>query len=76
MADRDRDWRADLVTAYPDLFHPVGDPPHAQGWPWVDEGWEDLLMRACWRIRAAVRADGGSFAVGRYFGNRGTKKGI
>lgn len=63
MADHDRDWRADLVTAYPDLFHPEGDPPHAQGWPWVDDGWEDLLMRACRRIRAAVRAAGGSFAV-------------
>lgn len=61
MADRSRDWRADLVTTYADLFQPVGDPPRAQGWPSVDDGWEDLLARACWRIRAAVLADGGSF---------------
>lgn len=64
MADRTRDWRADLVTAYPDLFNPTaGDPPTARGWPWVSDGWWDLLQRACDRIRRAVQADGGSFEV-------------
>ncbi|MBR0707991.1 hypothetical protein [Bradyrhizobium liaoningense] len=56
-----RDWRVELVEAYPDLFHPVGDPPAAQGWPEVGDGWRDLLERACARIRAAVQANGGSF---------------
>lgn len=56
-----KDWRHRLVTAYPDLFRPVGDPRGAEGWPAVGDGWEDLLQRACRRIRDAVRADGGSF---------------
>ncbi|MGY3618444.1 hypothetical protein [Bradyrhizobium sp. USDA 10063] len=53
------DWRVELVKTYPDLFHPVGDPPAAEGWPEVGEGWRDLLERACVRIRAEV--DGGIF---------------
>jgi hypothetical protein len=61
MADRVRDWRTDLVTAYSDLFHPHGDPPTARGWPSVSDGWRDLLERACVRIRAAVQADAGTF---------------
>jgi hypothetical protein len=61
MRERPRDWRADLMTDYADLFQPVGDPPTAQGWPAVEDGWRDLLERACVRIRAAVQADGGSF---------------
>jgi hypothetical protein len=61
MADPDRDWRIDLVTSYPDLFHPHGDPPTARGWPYVGDGWCGLLQCACIRIRAAVRADGGTF---------------
>jgi hypothetical protein len=56
-----RYWRAELVLAYPDLFHPARDPPAAQGWPEVGDGWRDLLQRACVRIRAAVQADGGTF---------------
>ncbi|GAA0005951.1 hypothetical protein [Bradyrhizobium diazoefficiens] len=32
------DWRLELVMAYPDLFHPVGDPPGAEGWPSVGDG--------------------------------------
>lgn len=58
---RNSGWRAKLVESYPDLFHPAGDPPGAEGWPAVGDGWEDLLQRACRRIREAVRADGGSF---------------
>lgn len=61
MASVARDWRVDLVQAYPDLFHPVGDPPTALGWPEVGDGWCDLLERACARIRAAVRTDDGTF---------------
>ncbi len=56
-----RGWRTELVEAYPDLFHPVGDPPSAQGWPSVGNGWRDLLQRACARIRAAIQADDGTF---------------
>jgi hypothetical protein len=56
-----RDWRIELVKTYPDLFHPVGDPPVARGFPEVRDGWRDLLVRACTRIRAAVQASGGSF---------------
>lgn len=56
-----QDWRAELVETYPDLFHPVGDPATAQGWPEVGDGWRDLLERACVRIRAAIQADGGTF---------------
>jgi hypothetical protein len=59
-----RDWRVELVETYPDLFHPVaGDPPAAQGWPEVGDGWRDLLERACARIRAVVQAGGGTFHV-------------
>lgn len=54
-------WRAELVEAYPDIFHPVGVPPGAQGWPDVGDGWRELLERACARIRAAVQADGETF---------------
>lgn len=55
------DWRLELVESYPDLFHPVGDPPACVGWPEVCDGWRDLLERACARIRAAVLASGGTF---------------
>lgn len=62
MADQARNWRADLVTAYADLFDPApGDPPWAQGWPCVGDGWRDLLERACARIRTAIDTHGGSF---------------
>jgi hypothetical protein len=56
-----RDWRIELVKIYPDLFHPVGDPPVAQGFPDVRDGWCDLLERACARIQAVVQTSGGSF---------------
>ncbi|WP_298257236.1 hypothetical protein [Bradyrhizobium sp.] len=60
MAGVVRDWRAELVESYPDLFR-SGDPPRVQGWPAVGDGWRDLMQRACVRIRAAVQADGGTF---------------
>ena len=51
-----------IASAYADLFDPSpGDPPVAQGWPCVGDGWRNLLERACVRIRAAVQADGGTF---------------
>jgi hypothetical protein len=56
-----RDWRVELVEAYSDLLHPVGDPPAVQGFPEVGDGWRDLLERACVRNRAAARANGGTF---------------
>jgi hypothetical protein len=74
MADRDRDWRADLVTAYPDLFRLIGDPPAAQGWPWIGDGWRELLQRACVRIQAAVQADGGSFKFSQIKEKYGTAR--
>ena len=33
--------RRALVESYADLFHPAGDPPSAQGWPFVGDGWRD-----------------------------------
>lgn len=57
-----RNWRVELIEAYPDIFHPLPDNPGlAQASPECGEGWRDLLERACARIRAAVQADGGSF---------------
>jgi hypothetical protein len=56
-----KDWRRALIEAYPDLFHPAGDPPAAEGWPGCGDGWRDLLERACVRIRTAVQADHGTF---------------
>jgi hypothetical protein len=62
MAGVVRDWRVELVKAYPDLFHPLPDSPGvAQASPECGAGWRNLLERACARIRAAVQADGGSF---------------
>jgi len=62
MTDIVKDWRVELIRDYPDLFHPLpGDPPTAEGWPCVGDGWADLLQRACVRILTAVQADGGSF---------------
>jgi hypothetical protein len=62
MARSERDWRIDLIEAYPDLFHPLPDNPAvAEASPECGAGWRDLLERACARIRAAVQADGGTF---------------
>ena len=62
MAGLFRNWRAELIEAYPDLFHPSADNPgSAEAYPEHGEGWRDLLERACVRIRAVVRATGGTF---------------
>ncbi|WP_074116790.1 hypothetical protein [Bradyrhizobium sp. AS23.2] len=61
MARLKREWRVALVRAYPDLFHPAGDPAAVQAFPDVGDGWRDLLERACARIRAAILADSGTF---------------
>jgi hypothetical protein len=62
MARSGRDWRIDLIEAYPDLFHPLPDNPGvAQASPECGAGWQDPLECACSRIRAAVQADGGTF---------------
>ena len=61
MVRVERDWRDELVLAYPDLFHPAGDPPAVQAVPDVGDGWRDLLERACARIPVATQADGGTF---------------
>ena len=56
------DWRFDLIEANPDLFRPLPDNPGvAQASPECGAGWQDLLERACTRIRAAVQADSGTF---------------
>jgi hypothetical protein len=56
------DWRFDLIEAHPDLFHPLPDNPGvAQTSLECGAGWQDLLERACARIRATVQADGGTF---------------
>jgi hypothetical protein len=57
-----RDWRIELIDAYPDLFHPLpNNPGVAEASPECGAGWQDLMERACARIRAAVQADGGTF---------------
>jgi hypothetical protein len=62
MAHIVRDWRTDLIEAHPDLFDPLPDDPGvAQASPECGAGWQDLLERACARIRAAVQADGATF---------------
>src|ERR1041385_2808835 len=53
-----RDWRVDLVEAYPRLFQRPAGGSAASCYPEGGEGWRDLLERACGRIQAAVAADG------------------
>ena len=61
-----RNWRVELIEAYPDLFQPPADfPGAAAGSPECDAGWHDLLDRMCVRIRTAVQADGGAFKFGQ-----------
>ena len=54
------DWRIALIEAHPNLFHPpAGRPEAARGYPSCEDGWRDLLERACDRIEAALA--GGTF---------------
>jgi hypothetical protein len=61
MAHNARDWRIELIEAHPNIFHPAG-PQRVRGYPGCEEGWRDLLERACGRIEAAL-AEGGTFYV-------------
>jgi len=55
------DWRIELLQAHPRLFHGSIDRPYAaEGYPNCEEGWRDLLERACARIEAAL-VEGGAF---------------
>lgn len=64
MAHPKRDWRVELIEAYPKLFNaPAAGPAAARGFPSCQEGWCDLLQRACARIQAAVDAGGGTFTA-------------
>jgi hypothetical protein len=50
-----RDWRIELIEAHPNLFHArAGIPEAALGYPNCEEGWRDLLERACDRIETAL----------------------
>jgi hypothetical protein len=61
MTSTVQDWRVDLIEAHPGLFHPhTGAPGAAEGYPNCEEGWRDLLERACARIEAAL-VEGGAF---------------
>jgi hypothetical protein len=64
MTHAERDWRVELIEAYPRLFKaPAAGPEAARGYPSCQEGWRDLLERACARIQAAVEAGGGTFTA-------------
>ena len=50
-----KDWKIELIRAHTRLFHPLkGDSEGAQGYPECNEGWHDLLDRACVRIENAL----------------------
>lgn len=52
-----REWRIELIKAHPDLFHPTaGHPEQAAGYPWCEQGWQNLLDRMCRRIESALRS--------------------
>ena len=58
-----RDWRIELIEAHPRVFlSPTGRPEDPRGAPSCEEGWRDLLERACVRIEAAL-VEGGAFRV-------------
>src|SRR5260370_38580090 len=63
MAGNATDGRIELMQANPGLFHgPISRPEAAEGYPNCEEGWRDLLERACARIEAAL-VEGGTFRV-------------
>jgi hypothetical protein len=63
MTDVRRDWRIELIEAYPRLFQRQGGGSAPSCYPECGEGWRDLLERACGRIQAAVDADGRRLTV-------------
>jgi hypothetical protein len=55
------DLRIESLEAHPRLFHgPIERPYAAEGYSNCEEGWRDLLERACARIEAAL-VEGGAF---------------
>ena len=63
MTSTTPDWRIELLKAHPRLFRGSIDKPYAaEGYPNCEEGWRDLLERACTRIEAALM-EGGAFRV-------------
>jgi hypothetical protein len=58
MAGVVRDWRIEFMEGHPRLFRSVSGKPHAsEAYPNCDQGWQDLLERACVRIEAALGDD-------------------
>jgi hypothetical protein len=50
-----KDWKIELIRAHTRLFHPPkGHLEGAQGYPECNEGWRDLLERACSRIEGSL----------------------
>jgi hypothetical protein len=63
MTSTTPDWRIELLEAHPRLFHgPLDRPYAAEGYPNCEEGWRELLERACARIEAAL-VEGSTFRV-------------
>jgi hypothetical protein len=58
-----KEWRIELIEAHARLFRPPAEHCEAaQGYPECDEGWHDLLERACVRIENALD-NGDAFKV-------------
>ena len=50
-----KDWKIELIRAHTRLFRPPkGHLEGAQGYPECNEGWRDLIDRACVRIENAL----------------------
>jgi hypothetical protein len=59
-SDEGRNWRDDLLKRYHNLFvAPHEDLSTASGYPTVDDGWCDLLEKACARIAQALSREPG-----------------
>jgi len=57
-------WQSALIARHPSLFNVAQHGgTYTPGYPECNEGWRDLLERACTRIEAAVIADGGTFSA-------------
>jgi hypothetical protein len=50
-----KDWKIELIRAHTRLFYPLKeDLEGAQGYPECNDGWRDLIERACVRIENAL----------------------